>query len=356
MDLQDFDPDGKPVIAQDEFSQTYAGPDGSKIAAVSATPINVQDDAGSWVPIQTELETTGSASWLGQGGAKVDDHPLHPEFSQYASDTNVLRMTKGDDAIGFTLRGAAASVLERDLSPWSETKNHLEYKNVFDNTDLVYDIETGGVNEVLRLDLRPDAPQTWTWQVEAPGLTAVQDADGGITFTNGAGEIAFSIPTPTMWDSSKSDDPALSASGPVRLTLLKEDGRYLVAVHPDKAWLDNPARVYPVLVDPPTGSSDNDAETSYRSSDGTNVNSTLTNQGVYAGNSNGNGVWRTIVHYNYEQFFGKQILGAQIITTDMPNVFSSDPHTVNVNDITCTGFPCAGSPLGLSRPGFNGGY
>ena len=78
--VSNFDPTGKSVIAADEFSNTYAGADGMKISAVSASPINVQDGVGSWVPIHTDLVTTGPWSWLGQGGAKVELHPLHPQF------------------------------------------------------------------------------------------------------------------------------------------------------------------------------------------------------------------------------------------------------------------------------------
>ncbi|TIH33901.1 hypothetical protein [Subtercola vilae] len=215
--MQNFDPAGKQVIASTEFSDTYAGPNGTKISSVSATPINVQDAAApdatdGWAPIQTDLQTTGVWSWLGQGGAKVDQHPLHPQFSQYADDANVLQLAKNANTIGFTLQGASHSVLERDLAPSSDTKNHLEYKNVFGGTDLVYDVTTAGVNELLRLNSKPDTAPVWRWQVNAPGLTAVKDADGGITFSDAAGATAFSIPAPTMWDSAGTDKKADAAA------------------------------------------------------------------------------------------------------------------------------------------------
>jgi len=135
-DLSEFADGSQPVVDRDEFSTTYEGPDDSLVSAVSPTPLNVKDDSGGWVPIETDLSTTGPWSWLGQGGAEVQKHPLKPEFAEYADDANLLTMTRGDDALTFGLDGAAHSVLERDLAPWSEEKNHLEYKNVFENVVL----------------------------------------------------------------------------------------------------------------------------------------------------------------------------------------------------------------------------
>ncbi len=348
--VKNFDPTGKPVIAATEFSDTYAGPDGMKIAAVSSTPINIQDSSApgntdGWVPIQTDLQTTGAWSWLGQGGAKVDEYPLHPQFSQYADDSNVVEMTKNGNTIGFTLEGAAHSVLERDLSPWSDSKNYLEYTNVFPNTDLVYDVTDAGVNEALRLNSKPETAPVWTWQVDAAGLTAVKNDDGGITFSDATGASAFSIPAPTMWDSSGTYNKA-DASAPVRLSLLQQGASYLISVAPDKAWLADPARVYPVSVDPSLGSSDDDSEMAYRTTDGVHTNLTNTNNHVWIGNSNGNGVWRTVVHYNYEQFFGYQIVGADIAVTGVSGAYSRDRHGAAVNDGLCFGPNCGGDPLG----------
>ncbi|TIH32262.1 hypothetical protein D4765_15905 [Subtercola vilae] len=334
------------MLAATEFTDTYAGPAGMKIQAVSPTPINVQDPSqnNAWVPIQTDLSTTGAFSWLGQGGAKVAVHPLHPEFSQYADDANVVTMTKDGATLGFGLQGAAHSVLERDLSPWSNTKNHLEYKNVFTNTDLVYDVTDAGVNEVLRLNSKPDTAPMWTWQVNAPGLTAVKDADGGITFKDALGETAFTVPAPTMWDSSGTDKKA-DASATVRLNLLKQGDNYLINVAPNSAWVNDPARVYPVSVDPSTGSADNDRTLAFRTTDGVNTNLTNTNNHLWVGNSNGNGVWRSVVHYNYEQFFGKQIVGGYIAVTAVSNGYSQDPHGGAVDAATCDGPNCGGAAL-----------
>ncbi|QWT24383.1 hypothetical protein KPL76_02965 [Subtercola sp. PAMC28395] len=340
--VSNFDPNGKTVVAADEFSNTYAGPDGMKISSVSTSPINIQDSSNSWVPIQTDLTTTGPWSWLGQGGAKVELNPLHPQFSQYADDSTVVSMTRDSNTIGFALKGAAHSVLQRDLAPWSDSKNHLEYKDVFPGTDLVYDVNEADVKELLRLNSRPAAATAWTWKVDAAGLSAVKTAEGSIEFSDSAGEVKFVIPAPRMWDSSGVDGQKTDAEAAVGMTLLREGDQYLVSMQPSMVWLNDPARVYPVSVDPTTAPGiDNDNTHTYKSNGLTNVNA-----GAQVGNSNNGGVWRTVVHFNYEQFFGKQIIAAEVAAVDKYNDSSTGYHQGGLYHATQLGFDSLGEQLG----------
>ncbi|MFF1876140.1 hypothetical protein, partial [Kitasatospora herbaricolor] len=224
--IDGFDPEGKTPVVSDEFSDTYVGADDSKVSVVSPTPVNVQNDDGDWVPIQTELSTTGPMSWLGQGGAEVKLHPLEPEFAEHADDSPVLKMTNDGHSIGFALKNSAHSVLERDLAPWSGTKNHLEYKSVFNHVDLAYDVDETGVKELFRINEELDSDPSWTWVVDAPGMTATPDGQGGVTFLDAAGDATFRVPAPIMWDSSDVDGKKAAATGPVKLAVAKAGDAY----------------------------------------------------------------------------------------------------------------------------------
>ncbi|WP_179150684.1 PA14 domain-containing protein [Leifsonia sp. NCR5] len=350
-DLSEFADGDQQVVDRDEFSTTYEGPDDSLVSAISPTPVNVKADDGAWVPIQTDLSTTGPLSWLGQGGAEVQQHPLKPEFAEHADDAKLLTMSRGDDTVTFSLDGAAHSVLERDLAPWSEEKNHLEYKHVFDNVDLTYDVDTAGVKELFRVAKKLDKDPTWTWVVDAPGLTAKLDERGGVVFEDATGTDVFQVPAPTMWDSSDVDGKKAAAVGSVKLAVSQAGDRFKLKVTPDAAWLNDAARQYPVFVDPTTSSAMNDAELAFKSNGPTN-----TNQGVFIGNSNNGGMWRTQVHYNYEQFFGKQILDAAIVAS---NPVSGDSSTGTfaggVYYAPCFGYSCVGDSLASLSVGASGG-
>jgi len=302
-----FDASTAQVVGRGEYDQTYLTPDGSKMTQLSLEPLNVQVD-GAWKPIQTDVTGVGFWSWLGFGGAEVPQHPLEPEFAATASDPNVLSLTNDNHTIGFTLLGAADSQLNRDLALWSTTKDHLEYPDVFPNTDLVYDVETGGVKELLRLKQAPAADEdpSWSWDVNADGLTLAKDADGNVQFTDQSGTSVFVIPRPQVWDSAGNSDKQANASSSVALTLRQDGSKWVVTLGVSRTWLDDPARVYPVMVDPTTTVPHNDTH-AYKTNGQQNIN-----YGVQVGNTNVNGTWRTLAHYNYEQFFGKQILNVQI--------------------------------------------
>jgi RHS repeat-associated protein len=350
-DVSDFDPDGKPVVARDEFSTTYEGAGDSKVSAVSPTPVNVQDDGGDWVPIQTDLATTGPMSWLGQGGAEVKLHPLQPEFAEHADDTSLLKLTSDGESIGFALKGSADSVLERDLAPWSNSKNHLEYEDVFPHVDLTYDVDEAGVKEVFRVKEHLADDPSWTWLVDAPGMTATEDADGGVVFVDQDGHDKFRVPAPIMWDSSDAAGMKAAATQSVKLSVTDAGDLFELTVTPDAAWLNDPAREYPVFVDPTTSSNVNDVARAFKSNGLTN-----TNNGVYIGNSNNGGMWRTQVHYKYEQFFGKQILDAAIVASGpLSSDSSQGTFAGSVYSAPCFGYACIGDYLAPLSIGSSGG-
>lgn len=344
------DLEGRPVVDRDEYSTTYQTADGGKTTAMTSLPSNVRDEDGDWVEAETELSTTGDESWLGRGGAEVELHPLAPVFAEFADAENVLTMTRNDNTLGFTLQGAAHSVLERDLAPWAgeEQKSHLEYRGVFTDVDLVYDVDQGSVKENLRLNAVPAAgASSWTWEVDAGELTASKNEDGDVLFTDAAGEVVYTIPRPTMWDSSGTSKKA-DVDAQVELALQQKGGKTLVSISPSRTWLTSAARVYPVYVDPTTLANVANA-TSYKSTPTSNAGM------IQVGNTNSTGIWRSIVHFNYEQLFGKQIIGSQARVSGIYAGGTSGTYTGGIHDVSCLGFNCAGPQLATLTISNSGG-
>lgn len=298
---------GATIVDRKEFEQTFLNPDGSKTTQMSVVPLNVQLDDGSWIPVETSVDGTG---FLGLGGGgQVERHPLKPQFAQTATDPSLLTLTHGDYTVGFGLQGAGQSQLSREVLPWASGKDSVSYSNVFPNVDLTYKVQAGGVKENFVLKSAPAAGQdSWTWQVDAPGLKLTKNSFGDIEFTDSTGAIQFRVPAPIMQDSSGVKDVSEPSDSPVAMSLLRQGNDWLIVLTPDRGWLTDPARVYPVFVDPTTTATGNEDVHAYRSDGATR------SDGVLVGNSRAGGdtYWRTVVHYNYEQFFGKQILGAAV--------------------------------------------
>jgi len=79
-----------------------------------------------------------------------------------------------------------------------------------------------------------------------PKRCSRQKPDGSISLESGSGKQVFRIPRPLMVDSS----PAQALSGSLSYSLASDQGTLVLTLTPDPAWLQDPARVYPVTIDP----------------------------------------------------------------------------------------------------------
>jgi hypothetical protein len=89
------------------------------------------------------------------------------------------------------------------------------------------------------------APSVYTYSLAmSSGLTAVQNASGGIDFINSSGQTQFSFASPYMFDN------AGATSSKVTMTLGQGQSGQTVTVSADPTWLADPSRQYPVTIDP----------------------------------------------------------------------------------------------------------
>ena len=344
-------PDESAIVDRGEFEQTYDLGDGVELVELSDEPINMRED-GEWVPIQTDVVGTGFWSFLGIGGGEVSQHPLAPVFAETASDEGVLRLARDGHEVAFTLVGAADSKLVRDLAPWPTDKSGVQYGDVFPGTDLMYEVQNGGVKELLRLREAPtsDARTEWEWRVDADGLELRQDESGGVDFVDSRGRSVFVVPAPIMWDSAGDGKEQPNATHLVDLSVEEDGDDWVLTLSADEGWLTDPDRVYPVFVDPTTTTGNvGHAETwGWKTNGQTNHN-----YGIQVGNTNENGIWRTVVRYNLSSFHNRQVLGASVAL----GVISSDStvttrtgslHVASANNYNGVGATLASVTVGAS--------
>lgn len=300
--LKGFDARTSKVVDRQEFQNTFQNEDGSKTAQMSIDPVNVKAADGSFVPSSTTVDTVA-----GSGELRNSGHPLKPQFAAKASDDGLLTLSRNGTKVRFTLEGAASSKVTKSGTGSSQL---IRYKNVFDGVDLTYAVQPGAVKETMVLNAVPSAAESaWTWRIDAGSLTPTTDADGQILFTDTTGTVQFVIPNPVMTDSSGVVGQQEPSELNVKTELVKSGASWLLTMSPDREWLTDPARMYPVLVDPSASVANGDIH-EYSSIGGLVKDGT-----IRIGNSRMNSTntyWRTCVHYNYEQFFGQQIVGATL--------------------------------------------
>ncbi|WP_439678262.1 DNRLRE domain-containing protein [Embleya sp. MST-111070] len=109
----------------------------------------------------------------------------------------------------------------------------------------------GEIKETILLN-SPSAPDTWDFPLHLAGLTPTLDENGNVVLTDAAGAVQAMVPHGWMMDSAVAPSSGEGAtSGGVTYELLtRDDGTRVLRVKLDRAWLNDPSRVYPVKVDP----------------------------------------------------------------------------------------------------------
>ncbi|MGW6128885.1 PA14 domain-containing protein [Cellulomonas sp. NPDC055163] len=292
-----FDEDTSQIVEQDTHREVYENEDGSFTTRLSAAQLNVETAPGDWEPISTKIAAVTG------GGGRVSAHPLAPEFAATSASDKLLTLRRPGTRVQVALQGAADQKLERSGSD-------AEYESVYPGVDLEYEVTTDSVKEALVLDKAPKKATSWTWRLSGTGFTVVEGKDGSFDLVSD-GQVQMSIPPALMFDSSGVKGKSEPAEKNVPMTLERSGTGWLLTLSPSQAWLTNPDRVYPVSIDPTFRGATPDENVYAYKSDGTVVH----NAGAKVGNSrssNANTYWRTVLHYNYEQFFGHQILDAQV--------------------------------------------
>jgi large repetitive protein len=339
------------VLKRSEFETVYDLGNGVKLAQLGSGPMNVKVD-GQWVPISTDVTGTGFWSFLGWGGAEVQQHPLQPVFADRADSPELLTVSRAGHDVRFALAGAAGSALVRDIAPWGD-HSQVEYHDVYPATDLLFRISPGGVEELLRLEEAPgpEGRTSWTWEIDAGTLDLVQLETGEIEFRDGDTPVLI-VPKPQVWDSAGGEAAGRpNAIEDLDVDLAEDGGVWELKLSASRAWLNDEDRVYPVLVDPTGQYGATDTRT-YKSDGSTNRY-----YGVQVGNTNNsNGMWRAFADYDYEKVFGKQVLDVGIGFYNQSADSTTTTRTNYVHDATALNYGGYGAVLAPFVAGTDDGW
>lgn len=225
--LTGFDPETSRELPdkRDAYQRVYRNADGTQTTEFSTSPVNHRRPDGSWAPIDTRL-VADRDGWRNAADA------VSVRIAGRANAPVVARI--GLDAtheIGFGLSGATGVPGQADHST-------VTYREAYPGVDVRLESVSGGVKESLVLR-SPQAARSYRFPLRLRGLTAAM-VDDEVVFTDEAGTRRAVIPAGFMADA----DSAISYGVRYRLV----DGALEMSL--DEAWLNDPARRWPVLVDP----------------------------------------------------------------------------------------------------------
>lgn len=218
-------------------ADTFRNADGSFTTTVSSHSVNYKDSAGMWQPIGVNLVPSVQAGYAWANGAnrfKVD-------FKSSAT-SDFARLEIGGVPVALSLIGATAAAGRAAGSGFA-------YDSVLPGVDLRYDVTSDDVKESLVLH-DASAPTDYRFRLRplGPPLQAEEQFDGSWVFRASAkGPVLFALAAPSATDASGA---APLGQGRVSMSVQQSGGAFTVDVAVDKAWLQDPARQFPVTVDP----------------------------------------------------------------------------------------------------------
>ena len=230
-------------------TEVFTNADGSMTQRLNGGRVNYRGVDGVWRPIETRLVKGLDGRWhiaANEIAVSFASGP-GPDTLSTATAGQVSRTTThlasmtlpNGQSLAYDLAGSAA------ITPTVRDSTAL-YPGILSDTDLEFVVTDSGFKETMILN-SPNAPNTWLFPLQLNGLTPRQASDGSIELVDASGDVRVYLPLGYMQDSKV--DPrhgGRTESTNLRYELVGDPLR----VTADEAWLKDPARVYPVRVDP----------------------------------------------------------------------------------------------------------
>ncbi|MGA5068242.1 DNRLRE domain-containing protein [Streptomyces exfoliatus] len=213
--------------------------DGRVQAEVSAVPTAYRSGK-SWKNIDPTVTRSGAEGF-------AFSNTTNTAHSWFGTDADrLLRFEAGDGhAVTLGLEGAGK------LAPVAKGDT-VTYKDAVSGADLSYEVGPGRVKENIVLDRQPAGPVSFTFTLDAGGLTPKANKDGSISFYGEGADPVLVIPAAFMTDAKRDTEAPYGTgySGNVTQRLSKAGKGWTLTVTPDAKWLAAPEREYPVTIDP----------------------------------------------------------------------------------------------------------
>ncbi|MFE0024920.1 DNA/RNA non-specific endonuclease [Amycolatopsis sp. NPDC059021] len=304
--------------AQDRTAstETFDNPDGTRTLRVHTGQTNTRQPDGGWKPNDPALRP-GPDGRLRPGVSPVD-----VSFAPAADDAAVARLAlDGGHSLSYALDDAAAA-------PGTAAGGEIAYRAVRPDTDLRLSSTAEGLKEDLVLT-SPRAQTSYSFTLRTTGLRLQQDG-GEIRLLDETGAARGTIPAGFMTDSGAG--PGARGDG-VRYHLVQLGaGTWRLRLDLDEAWLRDPARVFPVVVDPSVGKYATETDDTYVRSGSTADHSGEIDLEVGSANG-GRTISRSYLHFAnaLNSLRNQYIVGA---TVNVLAVYSCQPRPVTLFEAT----------------------
>ncbi len=254
-----------------EYEKHFFMSDGSYTVATYNEPVHKLEN-GKWVEVDNTLvlktDAAGATRYENKNGIANVSFASHfqnelvtisqADYSLTWGLSAISAATAGESTLttqaNSSLQPVSATVISQDVSHLDEEEQKtladlstsvIRYNDALaQDVDLEYVVLPSRVKESIILQSAQDI-SCYILTLYTQDLSARLLENREIEFYDAAGEVIFTMWAPYMYDSASS----MSQNITVELRNIRA-GQYLVKITPDATWLNDPSRVYPVVIDP----------------------------------------------------------------------------------------------------------
>ncbi|MFD8493317.1 LamG-like jellyroll fold domain-containing protein [Amycolatopsis sp. NPDC059657] len=228
-----------------EYADLAANPDGTLTWNQGSEPRRVRR-SGGWVPVDLTLEKRADGS-VGPKASPVD-----------------VRLAAGGGTAATGLAVAAKDGREVGIG-WSGQLPQARlagavatYSDVLPGVDLAVTAKTGGFSQVLVVKTAEAARDPRLKEISFPSYTrgvTLRHVSGRLEAVDGGGKVVFRGDASRMWDSTGQANARAAGADtgserPATATMDVKLTDSAVVVRPDQRFMADPARVFPIVIDP----------------------------------------------------------------------------------------------------------
>lgn len=186
-------------------------------------------------------------------------HSLRFRFNSITNTVAEITQPKNATAIAQELQNELAKTADNNLRvkiqndfamAVQKNRSSVSYPSVKSNMDLNYYVSGQSLKEDIVFHSLPSA-ESFSFEFTYTGLSAVLEEDKSVIFNDESGKPVFVIAAPFMFDSDE------GYSSDIQVTLEQTGTGCRYTLTPNREWLEDTERVYPVTLDPQVATTQN---------------------------------------------------------------------------------------------------
>lgn len=241
-----------------ENSKTYLNPNGTYTSEISQDPLHFKNENNQWETINNDLTTNTK-----DGSVQNKANQFTVKFDQQpSSDKPIVKIEDENKSAALSLEPLENTGEKPQGVNGVVKDNTIQYQDVYSNIDLHYKVGSDRVKEDIVYKEKPanGFPSEFTYSMDLNGYKVKEESGIIYLLDASSSKPVYYFETPSMYDSYKPEGfssleevhsiPEEAISYDIKLNYEVVDNQLLLHLVPNKEWLQDSSRVYPITIDP----------------------------------------------------------------------------------------------------------